>query len=67
MVRRLLLAMIPLAMLPLGVAVHSAETSGRLLIVATLGFEDQRNPPSPDMLGYYCIVETEDVDFGGEA
>ena len=23
-------------------------------------FEDQRNPPTPDMLGYYCIVETED-------
>jgi hypothetical protein len=23
-------------------------------------FEDQRNPPAPDMLGYYCIVETED-------
>jgi hypothetical protein len=23
-------------------------------------FEDQRNPPTPDMIGYYCIVETED-------
>jgi transcriptional regulator with XRE-family HTH domain len=23
-------------------------------------FEDQRNPPAPDMLGYYCIVEIED-------
>lgn len=23
-------------------------------------FEDQRSPPTPDMLGYYCIVETED-------
>jgi phage repressor protein C with HTH and peptisase S24 domain len=23
-------------------------------------FEDQRNPPAPDMVGYYCIVETED-------
>ena len=23
-------------------------------------FEDQRNPPTADMLGYYCIVETED-------
>ena len=23
-------------------------------------FEDQRNPPTPDMLGYYCIVEIED-------
>jgi hypothetical protein len=23
-------------------------------------FEDQRNPPTPDMVGYYCIVETED-------
>jgi hypothetical protein len=23
-------------------------------------FEDQRNPPTPDMLGYYCIVETDD-------
>jgi phage repressor protein C with HTH and peptisase S24 domain len=23
-------------------------------------FEDQRQPPTPDMLGYYCIVETED-------
>lgn len=23
-------------------------------------FEDQRNPPSPDMLSYACIVETED-------
>jgi hypothetical protein len=23
-------------------------------------FEDQRTPPTPDMLGYYCIVEIED-------
>ena len=23
-------------------------------------FEDQRNPPTPDMVGYYCIVELED-------
>jgi hypothetical protein len=27
---------------------------------ALIYFEDQRNPPTPDMLGYYCIVETED-------
>jgi transcriptional regulator with XRE-family HTH domain len=23
-------------------------------------FEDQRNPPTPDMIGYPCVVETED-------
>lgn len=27
---------------------------------ALLYFEDQRTPPTPDMLGYPCIVETED-------
>jgi hypothetical protein len=27
---------------------------------ALLYFEDQRTPPSPDMIGYPCIVETED-------
>lgn len=23
-------------------------------------FEDQRHPPTPDMIGYYCIIETDD-------
>ena len=27
---------------------------------ALLYFRDQRNPPSPDMIGFYCIVELED-------
>jgi hypothetical protein len=27
-------------------------------------FEDQRNPPTPDMIGYYCIVETEERPEG---
>jgi len=27
---------------------------------ALIYFEDQRNPPAPDMIGYYCIVEIED-------
>jgi len=27
---------------------------------ALIYFEDQRTPPTPDMLGYVCIVETED-------
>ena len=27
---------------------------------ALIYFEDQRNPPAADMIGYYCIVEIED-------
>lgn len=27
---------------------------------ALIYFEDQRNPPTPDMIGYVCIVELED-------
>lgn len=27
-------------------------------------FEDQRNPPTPDMIGYYCIVETDERPEG---
>lgn len=27
-------------------------------------FEDQRHPPTPDMIGYYCIVETDERPAG---